>query len=43
MLVSELIKANQGALLVQCINPHSLLNTLQRKPGEVAVAAPAVE
>ena len=43
MLVSELIKANQGALLVQCINPHSLLNTLQRKPGEVAIAAPAVE
>ena len=35
LLVHELIKANQGALLVQCINPQGLLYALQRKP-EVA-------
>ena len=34
LLVQELIKANQGELLVQCINPQGLLNTLQRKPTE---------
>lgn len=32
LLVSELIKANQGTLLVQCINPQGLLYTLQHKP-----------
>lgn len=32
LLVSELIKANQGALLVQCISPQGLLHALQRKP-----------
>ena len=38
MLVNELIKANHGALLVQCINPQGLLNTLQRKPQEASAA-----
>ena len=38
LLVQELIKANQGELLVQCINPQGLLNALQRKPLEATPA-----
>lgn len=34
LLVNELIKANQGALLVQCINPQGLVHALQHKPNE---------
>lgn len=37
LLVSELIQANHGALLVQCINPQGLLHALQRKPQEAAM------
>ena len=33
-LVNELIKANQGALLVQCLDPQGLLNALQRHPAQ---------
>lgn len=36
MLVNELIKANQGALLVQCIHPQGLLNALQRSAASQA-------
>lgn len=42
LLVSELIKANQGALLVQCINPQGLLYTLQHKTTATG-ALPAVD
>lgn len=36
LLVHELIQANQGALLIQCLNPQGLLHALQspRKSGE---------
>ncbi|MGN1057096.1 MAG: chemotaxis protein CheW [Comamonas sp.] len=32
ILVNELIKANEGSFLIQCISPEGLLHTLQRKP-----------
>lgn len=38
-LVSELIQANQGRLLVQCINPAGLLKALQQR--QPAVSEPA--
>ncbi len=40
LLVNELIQANQGALLVQCISPQGLLNALQRKPQDTHQATP---
>ena len=39
MLVNELIKANQGQLLVQCIHPEGLLYLVQRKPSTVTSIA----
>ena len=45
LLVHELIKANQGTLLVQCIHPAGLLQALQRRPeaapSEMAATVPA--
>lgn len=41
-LVHELIKANQGQLLVQCIHPQGLLNQVQRKPPALADIAPTL-
>lgn len=37
-LVSDLIKANHGALLVQCLSPQGLLQALQRKPQGPVIA-----
>jgi chemotaxis signal transduction protein len=42
LLVGELIKANQGTLLVQCINPQGLLYALQHQPAS-APALPAAK
>jgi len=33
-LVNELIKANQGSLLVQCLDPQGLLNALHYNPSQ---------
>lgn len=41
LLVAELIKANQGALLVQCLTPPGLLKALQQRPATAPVPATA--
>ena len=41
LLVNELIKANQGQLLLQCIHPQGLLQTLQRRPQDADTDASA--